>query len=202
MKRIKILYNTAIVLSILQLFLQSTLFGLAILMFTPFPWLPISVEEQLIFDQHPYLAEMGYLVSFLIVFLIVLSILDIAVNVYLKRNTNRVSRSLSILMVIPPPVFIFYITTLTFYIVGFSEFEVTNVNSSGTNVLLSILISSIIPILSLVVGVFIALIQNGIILYDSSEALRQSTSKTKKKMSMLGIIGIVIVVLIIVLLTI
>lgn len=201
MKRIKCVYNTAVILSILQLFFQSTLLGFAVLMFIPIPWLPNTVGEQLIFDQHPYLVEMGYLISFLIGILVVLSILDIAVNVYLKRNRNRCSRLLSILMVVSPSGFIFYNIVLTLYLEGFNTFEVNSANASGSSVLMGILFFSIIPILSLVVSVLIAMIQNGIVLNDSSEELRQSTIKTNKKINIFGIIGIIIVVLIFVMLT-
>jgi hypothetical protein len=169
MKRRKYVYNTAIILSILRLFFQSTLFGLLVLMFIPIPWLPNSTEEAQIFDKNPYLVEIGYLISFMIGFLIVLSIFDIVANIYLKRNTNRISKVLSILMIVSPSAFIFYITILILYSAGFNSLEVNSSGISEASVISGILLFSIIPILSLLLTIVIALIQNGIVLKDDSE---------------------------------
>jgi len=178
-KKVRIIYNIAIFLSVLQFLFQSTVGGLMILMFFPIPWLPNSVDENAIFIQNSFLVELGYTICFLIIFLFLLSIIEIALNVFMKRKSNRLSRLLSILMIIPPFVFIFYYTILVLYSVSFRSLETLNSHTSGSTVLMSLLLFSFISIMNLIISVVVAMIQNNIILSSSHQEINQSTFKSK-----------------------
>ncbi len=184
MKKVALINTIALDLSIIQLSFQLLIGSAGVAALVPFPDdLGLQEEFRIIFDQHPFLNDFGLFVHNLILVLLMLAFVVVFLNIIMvaKNNTNK--KLISILLLIPPYLFITYSILLFTFSAILHSYTEPNIPVEISVYILGATLFSIVYLLNLIISVVVVLAQHKIIFkaanLDKDTSIAQSSKSDK-----------------------